>query len=125
VAKGITYDHANMPWHRDHNHNHNSVFRDSAEWNCFINCTSKYILEQDFLETEIDFSVYQAIMAIRGCGDCLPFEILDITEHQDNIIVRYLFSLRPSMTGGVIYPFHIVRIPISSKEVIFVREVIQ
>ncbi|MDR0436766.1 MAG: protease complex subunit PrcB family protein [Bacteroidales bacterium] len=75
----------------------------------------------NFSETEIDFDKYQIIAVfdkVRYSG-IWSIDVISITEHSNKIVVKArAYSLSGSTSPTVISrPYHIVKMPISSKEI--------
>lgn len=80
-----------------------------------VNNTSSH-----FTETNIDFSQYTVIaifLEIKGWG--YDFEISSIEETADNIVVSKTDPLQEASTAVINQPFHIVKIPITTKPIVF------
>lgn len=94
------------------------VFTNTSDWNYFLSEISESInVEFAFSETEIDFDVFEVIAVIRAPQPTeSEIEITNIIEHLDFITVTTV-----SNNGAATIPtqpFHIVKIPKSSKPVV-------
>ncbi len=99
----------------------NLVITNDADWQNLmdamdtVNNTSSH-----FTETNIDFSQYTVIaifLEIKGWG--YDFEISSIEETADNIVVSKTDPLQEAATAVINQPFHIVKIPITTKPIVF------
>jgi hypothetical protein len=100
----------------------NLVITNQASWSQFLTqINTSYNYSSTFSETAIDFTTYQIIATIdRQRPDTGHSVNIDtVTENENDIIVN--FSLQNSGDGftAIIQPYHIVKIPRSSKPVIF------
>jgi hypothetical protein len=72
-------------------------------------------------ETEIDFTEYQVIAIFdelhRNGG--WSIDITGIVEYSDKIVVRVANLKTGDLTSVMTQPYHIVRIPVSAKEILF------
>lgn len=98
----------------------NIVIKNSNDWNNLLAQLSSYTVSI-FTETNIDFDNYQIIAVfdkVYGNGGH-SVDIVKITENESNIVV----TIKNLQTGGVnsviTQPFHIVKIPITNKSIIF------
>ncbi|GHT48378.1 hypothetical protein AGMMS49965_26550 [Bacteroidia bacterium] len=74
-----------------------------------------------FLEKEIDFNNYQIIAVfdeVKGNGGW-SIDITDIAEYFNTIVVTVKNLKTGDLTSVITQPYHIVKIPASSKEIIF------
>ena len=101
------------------------VIKTATEWKNLISNIYDYALEDFFVDTadrNINFSKYQVITVIDTLkSQCYcSIDITDITEYTDKIIVTYT-NLDTTITRLAIVsqPYHIVKIPVSKKNVIF------
>jgi len=71
--------------------------------------------------TEIDFNAYQiiAVFDIQHGIDGWTIDITDITEYSDSIVVTIRNIEKGSDAPMVVQPYHIVKIPISDKRIVF------
>ena len=74
-----------------------------------------------FKEADIDFSKYQVIAIFDEIkiGECWTIDITDVTEDDDSITVAYTNIGTEVSTSDTTQPFHIVKIPISDKQIVF------
>ena len=102
------------------------VITNQSRWNALLLGISPfYDVSGQFSETEIDFTKYQVIVVIGEellKEDC-SIDIIGVMEYTDKIVVTYNSETGTVSSGDVrIRPFHIVKIPISDKEILFRRE---
>lgn len=71
-----------------------------------------------FIETTINFTEYQIIAAYIIGSSGTTIDVTGVVENEDNITVT-LENLRQGTTQDVTHPFHIIKIPRSSKPIIF------
>ena len=118
VGKGSLYGNG-----REHIAKQNMVITTSTEWNRLIgSMNSVNNGSGNITEEDIDFSQYQVIAVfdeIRGSGGW-SIDITDITE-ANNIVVTYtnLETGKGATTDNMTQPYHIVKIPVSSKKIVF------
>jgi len=105
----------------------NLVIKTEYDWNNLINkMMTVSNSELNFSETEIDFSEYQVIVVFDEVRNTCGFtvDITDITEYEDRIEITY----KNLGSGNLMYiinqPFHFVKIPASTKNLIFKNECI-
>jgi hypothetical protein len=100
----------------------NLVIKTQAEWEQLKTAINKVNQETDhFLETDIDFSVYQAIAAfeeVKGNGGW-SIDIANITESPDSVIVSIQNVKKGNATSVITQPYHIVKMPTSEKKIVF------
>ena len=75
----------------------------------------------NFFESDIDFDSYQVIAVfdeVRGNGGC-KVQIIDIVEYNNSIVVDYNTISTPNGPAVMTQPFHIVKIPVSNKKIVF------
>jgi hypothetical protein len=78
----------------------------------------------NLISTEVDFNTYQVIAVIddiHGNGGW-TVDITDITEYADKIVVTYTNLETGNATSATTQPFHIVKIPVSNKRILFQQE---
>jgi hypothetical protein len=113
IGKGALHDiDANIP-------RQDLVITSREEWENLLNVMEKAYAYPPVTETEIDFSKYQILAVfdeIQSGGS--PIDITSITEEPDRIIVT-VENLRLGSVNSITQPFHIVKIPVSEKEIIF------
>ena len=102
--------------------NRNLVIKEQEEWGNLINNLSENV-KNSFHETEIDFDNYQIIAVfdnVRNFG-YWKIEVMCITECSDKITV----NVKAYSSGGaaspqiISYPYHIIKIPASTKRIEF------
>jgi hypothetical protein len=100
----------------------NRVITSVEEWNELKAAMRDRVYGLDtFDETDIDFSAYQVIALfdeIRGSSGW-SIDITGIVEYSDKIVVSVTNLKTGNATCVVTQPYHIVRIPASSKEIVF------
>jgi hypothetical protein len=104
----------------------NIIITTSTEWHDLI---SKIKSRNDnitdsFTEIDIDFTQYQIIAVfddIKGNGGW-SIDIIDITEYADSIVVTCKNKETGNETRIITQPFQIVKIPTSSKNIIFYHD---
>ena len=111
IGKGYTLDITITP--------DNLVISNQTQWNAFL--ISMGYVTDNFINTNIDFNTEKVIAIVDSPRGSTAFSVnIDtVVENEDNITVD--FSLLNSGDGftTMIQPFHIVKIPISPKPVIF------
>jgi hypothetical protein len=98
----------------------NLVIKNNNDWDNLLTQLNNYNVS-NFKETNIDFKNYQIIAVfdkVYSYGG-YSIDITKITEYEVNIVV----TIENLQTGGVnaviTQPFHIVKIPIKNKPIIF------
>lgn len=71
-----------------------------------------------FTTTNVDFNDYQIIVAIDAKNSSTSIDVTNIVENANNI-VSTIQNLQIGITQDVANPFHIVKIPKSTKPVLF------
>ena len=100
------------------------VITTPAAWDTLLNSIPANNIVADFVETIIDFSAYQAIVVIdeqHGSGGW-TIDITDVKEYSDSIVVNYTNLSKGNLSSVITRPFHIVKIPLSSKQIFFQYE---
>ncbi|MCL2132087.1 MAG: protease complex subunit PrcB family protein [Lentimicrobiaceae bacterium] len=104
------------------------VITTPAAWDTLLNSISElyrpYITVNDFVDTTINFSIYQAIVVIDEQHDNggWTIDITDVTEYANSIVVTYTNLMKGNPLPVITRPFHIVKIPMSGKQIIFQYE---
>jgi hypothetical protein len=75
-------------------------------------------ITQNFVETTINFSEYQIVAAYITGSSGTTIDITAVVENENNITIT-LENLRKGATQDVTHPFHIIKIPRSSKPIVF------
>lgn len=98
----------------------NIVITTNSEWRTLLtNFNSiQSNITSTFTETNIDFNKYQTIVVIEGGNSSTTTDITNIIENTNNITV-IIQNLRKGLTQDVVFRFKIVKIPQSSKRVVF------
>jgi len=100
----------------------NLVIKDAEAWNNLITkMNSKNNLSKDFTETVIDFTKYQIIAVI---DEVRPYngyyiEIKSITENNNQFVVKVEQLNAGGIATVITQPYHIVKMPKTSKKVVF------
>jgi hypothetical protein len=109
----------------------NIVFYDTTNWNNLKNQIDaryismglgNYITNNLFTETTIDFNNYQIIAvfdSVYGNGGH-SIDIVNVLENKTNIVVTVQKLLTGNVTATISQPYHIIKIPRSTKPVIFI-----
>lgn len=100
--------------------NENVVITNSTDWQTLMTnfSTIGVINNTPFSETNVDFQNYMILFVIEMKNSTTTLDITSIQENSSNIIVE-VENLQVGLTTDVAHPFHIVKIPKSSKPVIF------
>jgi len=101
--------------------NQSITIYDSASWSKIINSIDQYRLQQSFTSTNVDFNNFQIIAvidAVKSSGGH-SIDITNIEETPKNIVVTIKHLLPGNATTVITQPFHIVKIPKSTKPVVF------
>jgi len=101
----------------------NLVIKTQTEWNNLITAmNSVNNVSRNFAETDVDFSKYQIIAAfddVKGCGG-YSISITQIEEHAERIVVTVnQYSPQGACPTVMTQPYHIVKIPVSDKQIVF------
>jgi len=105
-----------------------TVITDSTAWNTLINKMTRSDVTwvgNTFTETSIDFTQYQIIAVIDGnIWVSRSIDITDINMYASKIVVTYVVRKTNSIPNydTMKQAFHIVKIPISNKPIVFQRE---
>lgn len=98
----------------------NVVITNNSDWQTLktnFNSISNNITTS-FTETNIDFNNFEIIVAIDAKNSSTSVDVTNIIENADNITVT-IQNLQLGLTQDVANPFHIVKIPKSTKTVVF------
>ena len=98
----------------------NKVITNNSDWQTLLtnfNSINSNITAT-FTETNIDFNNYQIIVAIDAKNRSTSVDVTNILENTNNIAVT-IQNLQLGITQDVANPFHIVKIPKSTKAVVF------
>ncbi|HEY1192849.1 hypothetical protein [Flavobacterium sp.] len=100
----------------------NIVIKDLITWEALkkkMNETDKYHTEESLKETDIDFSKFQLIVAFyKQSNSATTIDITKVTMRSGKIFIK-IENLQLSVIQNVAQPFHIVKIPKSSKKIVF------
>ncbi|MBF4471197.1 protease complex subunit PrcB family protein [Flavobacterium sp. HJJ] len=103
-------------------HQQNLIINSNSDWTQLMQqMNTRNNVTNSFSETNIDFSKYTVIAIfdkIYGNGGH-SIDITNIAEHQNNIIVTVANLLTGDVTSVMTQPFHIVKIPKTTKPIIF------
>lgn len=103
----------------------NTLIKTSQEWKTLLNSMDLVNnISNTFAETDIDFSQYQVIAIfdwVKSNGGW-TVDILDITEYADSIVVNWVNLEKGDATCVITQPFHIVKIPITNKKMLYHEE---
>jgi len=80
--------------------------------------TAREGITQDFTETAVDFTAYEVIAAYIVGSSGTTIDVIDVTENEDTVTVT-LDNLRQGATQDVTHPFHIIKIPRTTKPIVF------
>lgn len=100
----------------------NTIITTSAEWNALLtNLDSSNNISGGFTETNIDFNQF---MIIATFDQIFPngghsIDVITVDENPLNIVVDIEKLLTGNVTTVVTQPYHIVKIPKSTKPIIF------
>src|SRR5690606_6896479 len=100
----------------------NLVFNNTDEWNDFLATIDDISnVSNTFTETEIDFANYQIIAVIDEVKTTGGFSIniTNVIEFSDNITVEVERPLPGGDSAVMTQPYHIIKIPKSSKPINF------
>jgi len=97
----------------------NILIKNNSEWQNLINqMDSVNNVSDSFSEIDIDFDKYMIIAIFVGMGaNIIIVEITSIIENETNITV--LKQEIETISSVVTQPYHIVKIPISDKTIVF------
>lgn len=100
--------------------NQNIVISNTADWQILMNnfSTIGVLNNTSFSETNIDFQNFIIIFVTEVNNSSTTIDITNIQENANNIIVT-VENLQIGVTTDVVHPFHIVKIPITTKPIIF------
>ena len=76
------------------------------------------------VDVDVDFTKYQVIAVfdkVHMSGGW-SIDITDITEYTDKITITYVNLKTGNIISVITQPFHIVKIPVSDKEIVFIDE---
>ncbi len=100
--------------------NQNIVVSNTADWQTIMTnfSTIGIINGTAFSETNIDFQNYIVIFVTQIKNSSTTIDITNIQENANNIVVT-VENLQIGITADVAHPFHIVKIPITTKPIVF------
>lgn len=99
----------------------NVVYYNISGWNTILNSIDQFRLAQFTETTNVDFNNFQLIAVFDNVYPSPTYDvsITNITENENNIVVTVTKTLNPSDATIVDQKFHIVKIPKSTKPVVF------
>ena len=106
----------------------NLVIKTQEEWDKLVTLittkNSVNNVSNNFTEMEIDFSTYQIIAVFDEVknNDGWSIDITDVIEFSDSIVVSILNLKKGDDTYVATQPYHIVKIPVSEKKIVFQQE---
>jgi hypothetical protein len=102
----------------------NIVISSQSDWEELIDLmNTNNDVSGSFIETDIDFDIYQIIAVFDKNRSSLGWKItiIEIFEMEKEITVTAEVTNTPNLANPVRQPFHIVKIPKSDKPVVFER----
>ena len=99
----------------------NTLIINQMQWNQLLaSLNAVKNVSINFTETNVDFNNYDVIAVFRNpiSNTTSSIDITNVTENQTNRIVT-VQKLRDGISADVAQPFHIVKIPKSTKPVVF------
>lgn len=109
----------------DNSESQNIIISDSATWEGFLVDLEYHLGYSIDMDSSIDFETYQVISVfdqVRPTGG-YSISVISITENQNNIVVNFETSYDDGITFQMpIQPYHIIKIPKSDKEIVFVTK---
>jgi hypothetical protein len=98
------------------------IIKNKLDWENLKKSMNLYNNETDnFIEKDIDFSAYQVVAVfdkIKGNGGW-SIDITNVTEYADSILVSVKNLNTGNLTSVITQPYHIVKIPVSEKQIVF------
>ena len=100
--------------------NENNVISNDSDWQTLMNnfATIGVINGTAFSETNIDFQNYMILFVIEVKNSTTTLDITTIQENANTITVT-VENLQVGATADVVHPFHIVKIPKTTKPIVF------
>jgi hypothetical protein len=98
----------------------NIIISTATDWENLKTAMLEYAV-RPFAETDIDFSVYQIIAVfdeVKPNGGW-SIDVMSITQDANKIVVTLSNVKTGDATRVITQPFHIVKMPISQKEIVF------
>ena len=97
----------------------NLVISTQADWDAFL--TSMGYVTDTFINTPVDFNLYEVIAILDSMRPDTGYSInIDtIIENENDITVDFSVLISNDAFNAEVQPYHIVKIPRSSKPVIF------
>ena len=99
------------------------LITDNERWETLKAALSLYYETEvnQFVEKDIDFSKYQVIVVsdeVKPYGGW-SIDITEVMKYQDKIVVTVMNLNKGNITAVMTYPYQIVKIPVSKKQIIF------
>ena len=113
ISKGVLFNGNYNPIY------HNRVFYTQTEWNDFIN--NIWGTSNAPSNATVDFSLFEVIASFdqpRATGG-FDINIISVTENQDNIVIQVSRTGNGDATQMPTRPYHFIKIPKSTKPVVF------
>jgi hypothetical protein len=100
--------------------NQNIVIQNTTDWQILMDnfSTIGVINNIAFSETNIDFQNFMIIFVTEVNNGTTTIDITTIEENLNNLFVT-VENLQFGVTTDVAHPFHVVKIPITTKPIIF------
>jgi hypothetical protein len=97
----------------------NLVISTQADWDAFL--TSMGYVTDTFINTPVDFNLYEVIAILDSMRPDTGYSVnIDsVIENENNITVDFSVLISNDAFNAEAQPYHIVKIPISPKPVIF------
>lgn len=97
------------------------VLYDNANWNDILNSIDQFRLAQFTETTNVNFNDFQLIAVFDNVYPSPTYEvnITNVTENVNNIVVTVQKTYSPSIATVMTQSFHIVKIPKSTKPIVF------
>jgi len=98
----------------------NRVITTNAQWHEIMESmeAAREGITENFNETIIDFDTHIVIASYMIGSSGTTIDVTRVIENEDNVVVT-LENLRKGATQDVVHPFNIVKIPRTSKPIIF------
>ena len=99
----------------------NIVIYNANDWNTILNSIDSFTLAQFSETTNVNFNNFELIAVFDNVYPNPSFDvnISSITENQNNIVVTVTKTYNPAITANIDQKYHIVKIPKSTKPVVF------
>lgn len=98
----------------------NTVITNNSDWNTLLSKINSHdIVNGTISSTTIDFNLYQVIAVIQTKNSSTTVDITNVVENANDITIT-VQNLQVGVTLDIALPFHIIKIPRSTKPVIFI-----